>query len=193
MMATALSPLKSIRRGKILDIAERHFAAFGYRGSSVEAIAEAAGVSKVTLYGYFPSKDRLFAAVAEAVAERIEGAVTTALQQPGRAGQRIAAALIAKHRLVHDVVRRSPLAGELFATTNLLAQELFQALDRQIEDAVGATLADAGWPSDEVNVLAPMLFAAAQGISAAARSCVDGEQQIDRLVCALVPGRSFST
>ena len=53
------------KRQAILDGARREFLAHGYSGTSMESIAEAAPVSKPTLYRYFSSKHALFAAVVE--------------------------------------------------------------------------------------------------------------------------------
>jgi TetR/AcrR family transcriptional repressor of mexJK operon len=51
------------KRQAMLDAAKRAFLAHGYSGASMEAIAEAAPVSKPTLYSHFHSKQELFAAV----------------------------------------------------------------------------------------------------------------------------------
>ena len=51
------------KRQAILDAAKRAFIAHGYSGASIEAIAEAAPVSKPTLYNHFKGKQELFAAV----------------------------------------------------------------------------------------------------------------------------------
>ncbi|MGZ8095684.1 MAG: TetR/AcrR family transcriptional regulator, partial [Methylosarcina sp.] len=51
------------KRQAILDAAKRAFLAHGYSGASMEAIAEAAPVSKPTLYSHFNGKQELFAAV----------------------------------------------------------------------------------------------------------------------------------
>ena len=53
----------SPKRQAILDAAQRAFIAHGYSGASMESIAEAAPVSKPTLYNHFKSKQELFAAV----------------------------------------------------------------------------------------------------------------------------------
>jgi AcrR family transcriptional regulator len=57
-----------IRKGRkfdqVLDGARSVFMADGYEGSSVDDIARAAGVSKATLYSYFPDKSLLFVEVA---------------------------------------------------------------------------------------------------------------------------------
>lgn len=51
------------RRGNIIREARRHFMSEGYASTRIEPIARAAAVSTATLYGYFPSKADLFAAV----------------------------------------------------------------------------------------------------------------------------------
>lgn len=54
---------------QVLAGAHEVFMAQGYEGANVDAIAKAAGVSKATLYSYFPDKRALFAAVAQAACE----------------------------------------------------------------------------------------------------------------------------
>lgn len=51
------------RERAILDAALKVFAAQGYSGASMEAVAAEAGVTKPTLYSYFPSKESLFQAM----------------------------------------------------------------------------------------------------------------------------------
>ncbi|WGS88622.1 TetR/AcrR family transcriptional regulator [Methylomonas sp. UP202] len=59
------------KRQAILDAATRAFTTCGYSGVSMEAIAEAAPVSKPTLYNHFKSKQDLFAAVIECRCEAL--------------------------------------------------------------------------------------------------------------------------
>jgi AcrR family transcriptional regulator len=60
---------KSIKRGRkfdqVLDGAREVFMRDGFEGASVDSIAAAAGVSKATLYSYFPDKQLLFMEVAK--------------------------------------------------------------------------------------------------------------------------------
>ena len=50
---------------QILEGATAAFLELGYEGTSVDEIARRAGVSKGTLYNYFPDKSALFAAIVE--------------------------------------------------------------------------------------------------------------------------------
>ena len=49
------------RERAFLDAALQLFAAQGYSGTTMDQVAEAAGLTKPTLYQYFPSKEALFA------------------------------------------------------------------------------------------------------------------------------------
>jgi TetR/AcrR family transcriptional repressor of mexJK operon len=51
------------RERAILDAALKVFAAQGYSAASMDAVAAEAGVTKPTLYSYFPSKESLFQAM----------------------------------------------------------------------------------------------------------------------------------
>jgi AcrR family transcriptional regulator len=59
-------------RQRILESAYRLFYREGFQRSGVDAVAEATGVTKRTLYNHFPSKDALIAAVLEAQADLAE-------------------------------------------------------------------------------------------------------------------------
>lgn len=70
-----------IKRGRkfqqVLEGARTVFLADGYEGASVDAIARTAGVSKATLYSYFPDKKLLFLEIARLeCACQIDGART---------------------------------------------------------------------------------------------------------------------
>ncbi|MDR1833067.1 MAG: TetR/AcrR family transcriptional regulator [Propionibacteriaceae bacterium] len=54
------------RRQQIIDIARKAFAEYGYFGSSIEYIAEEAGVSKPIIYDHFGDKEGLYSAVVDA-------------------------------------------------------------------------------------------------------------------------------
>src|SRR5712675_3421616 len=57
-------------RERVLRAATASFLVDGYR-SSIERIAQRAGVAKQTVYSHFPSKDHLFEEVAREMAKRV--------------------------------------------------------------------------------------------------------------------------
>ena len=78
------------RREVILDAARYAFAERGYHETSLDSVAERAGVSKALLYEHFSSKRELYVAMLEMhvheLVERIAGAVAGA--EPGEARMR---------------------------------------------------------------------------------------------------------
>ena len=67
------------RRPLVLDAARRLFVDHGYRGTSMEGIAAAAGVTKPVVYRCYPNKQDLFRALLEREEERLLESVTAAL------------------------------------------------------------------------------------------------------------------
>ncbi len=58
------------KRRQVVEAAARLFMAQGYGATSMDAVAREAGVSKATVYAYFPGKDALFAAIVGEACER---------------------------------------------------------------------------------------------------------------------------
>jgi len=69
-------PRDPARCRRILEAASRNFSAHGLERASVDAIAAEAGVSKMTIYSHFASKDGLFEAVLRDRAVRIVGGLS---------------------------------------------------------------------------------------------------------------------
>lgn len=101
------------KRNAVLDAGRRRFAADGFAGASMEAIAAAADVSTATLYKLFPSKVTLFAEIWRAELETFSALLDDASDP--RPAQRPAALALAYARLLDDPVRigllRAMLAG----------------------------------------------------------------------------------
>jgi AcrR family transcriptional regulator len=57
------APLKSAAAQRIVTAARQHFLAHGYRSVTMDDLAEELGMSKKTLYAFFPSKTDLLRAV----------------------------------------------------------------------------------------------------------------------------------
>jgi TetR/AcrR family transcriptional regulator len=58
--------IQEVNRGVILDAALEMFSVYGLRGTTIDQIAEKAGMSKPNLLYYFKRKDDIYAAVLEA-------------------------------------------------------------------------------------------------------------------------------
>ncbi len=175
--AASLSPLRAQRRQRVLDAAEATFLRDGLRGATMEGIAAAAGLSKVTLYSYFRDKEAAFAAVAQRLAGRLRAAFDQALAGTGDPASRITAALSAKHAAVAALLAGSPHLRELLAARANVA-EIFGDLDRSMTDAITALTGDAQ--------AARIVFDGAAGLADAAPASPTLAADIARLVQAVV-------
>jgi TetR/AcrR family transcriptional regulator, mexJK operon transcriptional repressor len=124
--SSAGRPPDPTKRAAILAAAQELFASRGFTATSMDAVAKSAGVSKLTAYRHFGSKDHLFA---EAVTARCSAMLSaTDAAQVGLGDARAALvgfgraflALImheealAVHRLVIAERERAPQLGQIF-------------------------------------------------------------------------------
>jgi len=63
---------KSPKRAAVLEAASEEFLSRGFQDTSMDRIAEAANVSKRTVYDHFPSKDHLFQAIVDEILQRVD-------------------------------------------------------------------------------------------------------------------------
>jgi AcrR family transcriptional regulator len=70
------------RRPDVLDAALKLFLVSGYDGTSMQAVADEAGVTKPVVYACFNSKDELFRALLAREEERIVGEIQGAFTNP---------------------------------------------------------------------------------------------------------------
>jgi TetR/AcrR family transcriptional repressor of mexJK operon len=114
------------KRRAILEGACRVFLARGFGGTNMDEVAAAAGVSKMTVYRYFSSKELLFAGVIRDLCDRIVDPALVeamrrlplreALRTFGRHMHRIifAPETLGLHRIVVAECQRFPDLGKLF-------------------------------------------------------------------------------
>lgn len=81
---------RDVKRLKIVEAAAARFARFGYEATAMDDVAQAAGVSKGSLYDYFEDKEDLFYAVFEWLQQTLIGASSQQAQCGRNARERIA-------------------------------------------------------------------------------------------------------
>ncbi|WP_116809187.1 TetR/AcrR family transcriptional regulator [Steroidobacter cummioxidans] len=69
------------KRDEIVEIARKTFLELGYERTSMAEISARMGGSKATLYGYFPSKEALFLAIVNKLAEHYVSPAVQRLEQ----------------------------------------------------------------------------------------------------------------
>jgi AcrR family transcriptional regulator len=87
MSRTATRPLpRAERRRSIVSGAARAFAAGGFDSTSMEDIADAAGVTKLIVYRHFESKEELYRSILEQVSAGLAAEVAAAMDVGRRRG-----------------------------------------------------------------------------------------------------------
>jgi TetR/AcrR family transcriptional regulator len=127
-------------RARILEAATREFSSNGLAGARTERIAESAGVNKALLYYYFQSKQALYAATLEAVAERMAVTGIKTLSMDCSAGERIVrSALNHFDRIYSQPVFQTLMQQEMIrlrkgesSAFNPLAEKLFRPLSEKM-------------------------------------------------------------
>jgi AcrR family transcriptional regulator len=117
-------------RDRILDAAMLVFRRHGFRRSSIEQAAEAAGLTRQALYHHFNSKEALFRAVIERLHEDALAAETDAAKAAEKAGGSLADIVVAQvaGRLTQLIASfdSSPHIEELFSEHLIQARDLYQ-------------------------------------------------------------------
>ena len=131
-------------RDRILDAAMLVFRRHGFRRSSIEQAAEAAGLTRQALYHHFKSKEALFRAVIERLHEGALAAEFEAAGAAEKAGGSLAEILIAEFtaRLKQFIapLEGSPHVEELFSEHLLQARDLYQKYAAAYAEQLAATI-----------------------------------------------------
>jgi AcrR family transcriptional regulator len=138
-----------LRRECVVDAAERIFAAQPYEQVTMDAVADAAGISRALLYRYFPGKGALFAAVYQRAADRLLERVRldsgTPLQEQILAGLEVHldyfvanrnTVLAANQTLATDPVVQDIINAELYALRDRIMDAI--ALDPHARQRLSA-------------------------------------------------------
>jgi AcrR family transcriptional regulator len=188
------------RKRRILEAATEVFGKYGFRQSSMELLAEAAGLSRQGLYAHFASKEALFAACVEALHERAleaGAAAARAARAAGRDGVDVIAAQLDAHAgHILERLAGSAHGAELLDESHRLCGAINAASrarhEKQLAAAIQAErragrLAAGGVSAPE---LARLLLHASRGVKAAvpAPSVEDFRRDLARMVRLLVAG-----
>ncbi len=86
-------------RDRLLDAAIDRFSTRGYAATSIREIVEAAGVTKPALYYHFQSKEGIYRAILEAVADTLEATLAGSLGGAGTVRERVERLFLAMYAI----------------------------------------------------------------------------------------------
>lgn len=150
--------------GKILDVAYRHFLQKGYRQTTMDDIAQDLGMSKKTLYKYFPGKLELLAACFEILKTKMTAKVEAILDN-----RHLSFPLKLKSSLTVIATHLAPINPDLFEDLREHAPEIWSAMTDYINESAYLRFAKLieqgiaqGLVNSRINIsLIVMLYAAA--------------------------------
>jgi AcrR family transcriptional regulator len=186
------------RRSAILDAALQVFGQYGYRRTTMDDIAREAGIGKGTIYLSFGSKEEVFQALSQRLAERMLAGAETARRRPGTTADKLAAMHAAWFGTYVETIRGSPHAAELLDAKHRLSADLvadavsrFKRLVCDVLTEAAATgeldLEQAGLTADTA---AELLIASARGLESSAASPAAYRRHLDALVRVMTTGLS---
>jgi AcrR family transcriptional regulator len=152
------------RRQQLVAVALELFAQRGYRSTTMDDIAEAAGVTKPLVYQHFSSKRALYLELVNSIAQELLLAVRSAVMQAEGPRQQVEMGFAAYFRLV---VSREAEFRLLYGRDHADDKELGRAL-RTVEDAIAEAiepLIAAGLDDDHRRLLAYAVVGMAEGAS----------------------------
>jgi AcrR family transcriptional regulator len=135
------------RRLQLIDIGRRLFSERGYEATSIEEIANHAGVSKPVVYEHFGGKEGLYAVVVDREVQRLLARITNSLSTDLHPRQHLAQAANALLSYIEDephgfriLVRDSPVAQTSGTFASLIVD-----VTSQVEHVLGAEFERRGY------------------------------------------------
>ena len=159
------------RRLAILDAAQDVFAVSGYHGSSIDEIAQAAGISKALIYEHFPSKKDLHVSLLDKhVQELFERlALNAATQDPGdvrlRNGIDAFFGWVEERRAPFRMLFRDAVEPEVADMLRRIQEQATNAVAALIASEPAARVVGSGDRRQYVTMLAQQLTGAMQSLA----------------------------
>ncbi|MBG6562410.1 efflux system transcriptional repressor MexL [Pseudomonas aeruginosa] len=138
-------PKDPAKREAILEAAKRLFLCNGYDGSSMEAIASEAGVSKLTVYSHFTDKETLFSEAVKAKCAEQLPALYFQLAEGAPLEKVLLNIARGFHRLInsHEAIALTRLMAAQAGQNPKLSELFFEAGPKQVIDEMERLLEQA--------------------------------------------------
>jgi len=132
-MPSRETPILKDKREAILTAAFSLFGHYGYRRTSIDDIAQEAGIAKGTVYLYFKSKEEIFRALAQQLIDQMLAAAETAQATSTSVAEQLRGMLEAKFGYFFELLHRSAHVREILDAKNQLCADLFTLADRRYQ------------------------------------------------------------
>lgn len=168
------------RRRQLLDVAIERFAAGGFHATSMDEIAEAAGVTKPVLYQHFRSKRQLYLELLDDVGGSLMEAIAKATAGAETPRRQVEAGFAAYVRFMTDRPQAFPLLFGSGARRDPEFADAVRRVEASIADAVAA-LIDADIDDGHRRDLAAAIVGMAEGVLRHTPAPIDPEELAGRI------------
>jgi AcrR family transcriptional regulator len=134
---------KDEKREAVFGVAADVFARYGFRRTSMNDIAQAAGISRPALYLMVENKEDLFKGVVSFRLNQGIDKATSTLSKSGSIAQRITAAILAFEKIFYEPVAESPHGAELMDMSISIAADLMRKGQGRLEKVLSQALEEA--------------------------------------------------
>src|SRR5512144_2627316 len=124
------------RRQQLLDVARERFSQQGFHATSMDEIAEAAGVTKPVLYQHFPSKRALYVELLDETGRQLLTALAEATGRAGTPRERVELGF----RAYFDFALNNRSAFRLLLGTSMRSDVEFARIVEEIVEAASETI-----------------------------------------------------
>ena len=184
------------RRAAILDAAQRVFGQYGYRRTTMDDIAREAEIGKGTIYLSFGSKEEVFQALSQRLAQQMLGGAEAARHRAGTTADKLAAMHAAWFGTYVETIHGSPHAAELLDAKHRLSADLVADAASRFKRLVCDVLAEATAAGElalepaglTAEIAAELLIASARGLESSAASPAAYRRYLDALVRVMIAG-----
>ncbi len=159
------------RRAQLLDAAMKAVIRFGYRKTTVDDIARQAGVTRATIYNYFPGKDQIFTALVEREIKTLRCAIWKEVDPMDPPQRRLECFVRARYRQLRRLKELYSVVLDVGRDLMLMVPGLLQDFERQQQEFLADLLREGVeskiFSPTDVDLLAAALLAALRGMDEA--------------------------
>ena len=175
---------------RILNAALRCFARHGLSRTTMSDIAEAAGLSRTSLYKHYSNREAVFRALTVRVNEGVRRAVTEAAATSGTLAERLHAVAIARVIWAFDALHLSEHGHELIDAKDELCGAPTQETETEFVALLARIIASAGPTTTPPTEAAEILAKCLPGLIADERSEHAAREAVTRFVRIFARGLS---
>jgi AcrR family transcriptional regulator len=168
------------RRHQLLDVARELFAARGFHATSMDEVAEAAGVTKPVLYQHFPSKRALYRELLEDVGRRLLAEIVGAAAPAETGRERVQSGFAAYFGFVTDNRSAFRLLFGASVRNDAEFAEVAESVLHLLAEAV-TEMIEVDLPAEQRRVLAHAVVGMAEAVGRRALAEPDAEHDPEML------------